>query len=88
MPLGWVGVNSSFNGLLFKELYPLIKCRPERAEKQGLSCDNVKREKKLIWITAIISTPIILPATKPTTNNRAAKAETAEQSVDMIEANL
>ncbi len=41
----------------------------------------VTREKKLIWMTAIISTPIILPEKIPTTTKTAATAEMPMQTV-------
>lgn len=78
MPLGWVGVNWSSSGLLLlNELYPLMKWREDKAEKQGFTAIRVNKEKKLICMTAIIYTPIILPDMRPATKTKAASPHTA-----------
>ncbi len=58
--------------------------REARAAKQGFSCDRETREKKLIWMTAIISTPTILPEIRPSTQNTIAAADMAVETVDMM----
>lgn len=80
--LGGIGRNRSF--MEVNLAIWLTNLSEEIAAKQGLRLSRVMRERKLIWITAIISTPTIFPEITPKTNSPRAAKETALPKFEII----